>query len=35
MIWGENGKHARAALYRNELTHDAPIEADLEVQVPP
>ncbi len=32
-IWGENGKHARAALYQNELTYDAPIEADLEVQV--
>jgi enamine deaminase RidA (YjgF/YER057c/UK114 family) len=34
-IWGENGKHARAALYQNELTYDAPIEADLEVQVLP
>ena len=32
-IWGENGKHARAALYQNELTYDAPVEADLEVQV--
>ena len=32
-IWGENGRHARAALYQNELTYDAPIEADLEVQV--
>lgn len=34
-IWGENGKHARAALYQNELTYDAPVEADLEVQVLP
>lgn len=34
-IWGENGKHARAALYQIELTYDAPIEADLEVQVRP
>jgi hypothetical protein len=35
MIWGENGKHARAALHQNELTHNAPIEADPEVQVLP
>jgi len=35
MIWSENGKHARAALYQNELTHVAPSEADLEVQVLP
>ena len=34
-IWGEMGKHARAALYQNELTYDAPVEADLEVQVLP
>ncbi len=34
-VWGENGKHARAALYQNELTYDAPVEADLEVQVLP
>jgi enamine deaminase RidA (YjgF/YER057c/UK114 family) len=34
-IWGEMGKHARAALYQNELTYDAPVEADLEVQVRP
>ena len=31
----ERGRHARAALYQNELTLDAPIEADLEVQVKP
>jgi enamine deaminase RidA (YjgF/YER057c/UK114 family) len=31
----ERGRHARAALYQNELTLDAPIEADLEVQVRP
>lgn len=31
----EAGRHARAALYQNELTYDAPIEADLTVQVRP
>jgi enamine deaminase RidA (YjgF/YER057c/UK114 family) len=31
----ERGRHARAALYQNELTYDAPIEADLTVQVKP
>jgi enamine deaminase RidA (YjgF/YER057c/UK114 family) len=33
-IWGpERGKHARAALYQNELTEDAPIEIEMTVQV--
>ena len=31
----ERGRHARAALYQNELTYDAPIEADMTVQVRP
>ena len=31
----ERGKHARAALYQNELTFDAPIENELTVQVEP
>ena len=35
-IWGaERGKHARAALYQNELTEDAPIEIEMTVQVRP
>lgn len=35
-IWGpERGKHARAALYQNELTEDAPIEIEMTVQVLP
>ena len=29
----ERGKHARAALYQNELTYDAPIENEMIVQV--
>ena len=29
----EKGKHARAALYQNELTYDAPIETILTLQV--
>jgi hypothetical protein len=29
----ERGSHARAALYQNELTYDAPIENELIVQV--
>jgi len=29
----ERGKHARAALYQNELTFDAPIESELLVQI--
>jgi enamine deaminase RidA (YjgF/YER057c/UK114 family) len=29
----ERGRHARAALYQNELTYDAPIENELIVQV--
>ncbi len=31
----ERGKHARAALYQNELTGDAPIEIEMTVQVKP
>lgn len=31
----ERGRHARAALYQNELTDDAPVEAELTVQVEP
>ena len=31
----ERGRHARAALYQNELTFDAPIENELTVQVEP
>jgi enamine deaminase RidA (YjgF/YER057c/UK114 family) len=31
----ERGKHARAALYQNELTYDAPIENEMIVQVTP
>lgn len=31
----ERGRHARAALYQNELTEDAPVEAELTVQVTP
>ena len=31
----ERGKHARAALYQNELTGDAPIEIEMTVQVNP
>ena len=31
----ERGKHARAALYQNELTGDAPIEIEMTVQVTP
>ncbi len=31
----ERGKHARAALYQNELTYDAPIEIEMTVQVIP
>jgi enamine deaminase RidA (YjgF/YER057c/UK114 family) len=35
-IWGpERGKHARAALYQNELTEDAPVEIEMTVQVRP
>ena len=29
----EKGRHARAALYQNELTYDAPIEIEMTVQV--
>ena len=29
----ERGSHARAALYQNELTYDAPIEIEMTVQV--
>jgi enamine deaminase RidA (YjgF/YER057c/UK114 family) len=29
----ERGRHARAALYQNELTYDAPIENEMTVQV--
>jgi enamine deaminase RidA (YjgF/YER057c/UK114 family) len=29
----ERGRHARAALYQNELTYDAPIEIEMTVQV--
>jgi enamine deaminase RidA (YjgF/YER057c/UK114 family) len=31
----ERGRHARAALYQNELTFDAPIEIEVTVQVKP
>ena len=31
----DRGRHARAALYQNELTFDAPIENELTVQVEP
>ncbi len=31
----ERGRHARAALYQNELTWDAPIENEMTVQVVP
>jgi enamine deaminase RidA (YjgF/YER057c/UK114 family) len=31
----ERGRHARAALYQNEMTYDAPIECDMTVQVKP
>ena len=31
----EKGRHARAALYQNELTYDAPIEIERTVQVKP
>ena len=31
----EKGKHARAALYQNELTYEAPIEIEMTVQVEP
>ncbi len=31
----EKGKHARAALYQNELTYDAPVEIEMTVQVKP
>lgn len=31
----ERGRHARAALYQNELTFDAPVEIELTVQVEP
>lgn len=31
----ERGKHARAALYQNELTYDAPVEIEMAVQVKP
>ena len=31
----ERGRHARAALYQNELTSDAPIEIEMTVQVKP
>jgi enamine deaminase RidA (YjgF/YER057c/UK114 family) len=31
----ERGKHARAALYQNELTGDAPVEIEMTVQVRP
>lgn len=35
-LWGpERGKHARAALYQNEMTYDAPIENEMTVQVRP
>ena len=35
-VFGEaHGKHARAALYQNELTFDAPVEIELTVQVKP
>ncbi len=31
----ERGRHARAALYQNELTYDAPVEIEMTVQVKP
>jgi hypothetical protein len=31
----ERGKHARAALYQNELTFDAPVENEMTLQVKP
>lgn len=31
----ERGRHARAALYQNELTYDAPVEIEMTVQVTP
>jgi enamine deaminase RidA (YjgF/YER057c/UK114 family) len=31
----ERGRHARAALYQNELSLDAPVEAELTVQIEP
>ena len=31
----ERGRHARAALYQNELTYDAPVEIEMTVQVMP
>ncbi len=31
----EKGRHARAALYQNELTYDAPVEIEMTVQVKP
>jgi enamine deaminase RidA (YjgF/YER057c/UK114 family) len=35
-VFGENrGRHARAALYQNELTFDAPVENEITVQVKP
>jgi enamine deaminase RidA (YjgF/YER057c/UK114 family) len=35
-VFGEaRGRHARAALYQNELTYDAPIEIEMTVQVKP
>ncbi len=35
MFCEERGRHARAALYQNELTWDAPIENEMTVQVVP
>jgi enamine deaminase RidA (YjgF/YER057c/UK114 family) len=32
---GDRGRHARAALYQNELTFDAPVENEITVQVKP
>ena len=35
-VFGEDrGRHARAALYQNELTFDAPVENEMTVQVKP
>jgi len=31
----QRGRHARAALYQNELTYDAPVEIEMTVQVKP
>lgn len=31
----ESGRHARAALYQNELTFDAPVESEMIVQIRP